>query len=295
MDNSLDRIKTDLLELSDYAYGRLRQRLTGLTDEEYRWEPAPHSWSVRPAGDGTFQMDGASMPVQPPPLTTIAWRLCHLIFVLAGERNATWIGVTPVGRLERAGEPGTAAAAIDQLDRAYALFRTHVAATDPDRLTDLMGDIASRYAQSTRAAFVLHELDELIHHAAEVAALRDLYRATRPVEPFVEACERADPAAQALLDVDPSVRERHVGLVAAMAARENWPAVRLLVDLGFDVNASAGVSALHYAAGAGELPVVRLLVEHGADTAAIDNEFERPPVDWARFFGRNEVVLYLAG
>jgi hypothetical protein len=43
-----------------------------------------------------------------------------------------------------------------------------------------MGAVAGPYVDSTRAAFVLHELDELIHHAAEVAALRDLYRALRP-------------------------------------------------------------------------------------------------------------------
>jgi hypothetical protein len=41
-----------------------------------------------------------------------------------------------------------------------------------------MGAVAGWPAESTRAAFILHELDELIHHGAEIAALRHLYRAT---------------------------------------------------------------------------------------------------------------------
>jgi hypothetical protein len=41
-----------------------------------------------------------------------------------------------------------------------------------------MGSVTRFYADSTRGAFVLHELDELIHHGAEVGVLRDLYRAS---------------------------------------------------------------------------------------------------------------------
>jgi hypothetical protein len=39
-----------------------------------------------------------------------------------------------------------------------------------------MGAIAGPYADADRVAFVVHIMDELIHHAAEVALLRDLYR-----------------------------------------------------------------------------------------------------------------------
>lgn len=40
-----------------------------------------------------------------------------------------------------------------------------------------IGEIGGPFADSTRRAFALHILDELIHHGAEVALLRDLYRA----------------------------------------------------------------------------------------------------------------------
>lgn len=174
-----DLVKADLLGLADYASDRLRARVAGLSDEEYLWEPAPGCWSVRPVGDGTFRADRVRPEPVPPPLTTIAWRLAHVIDVLAGERNATWLGVTPTGRLDRTGDPGTAAEAAAQLDEAFALFRGHVAAMDAVTLTDRLGPVAKHYAEGTRAGFVLHELDELIHHGAEIATLRDLYRATR--------------------------------------------------------------------------------------------------------------------
>src|SRR3954469_17002908 len=42
----------NLLDLSDFAWGRLRARVQGLTDEEYIWEPFDGCWSVRTTGDG---------------------------------------------------------------------------------------------------------------------------------------------------------------------------------------------------------------------------------------------------
>ena len=36
-----------LLAQFDFARERLAERLAGLTDEEYRWEPVPGCWSIR--------------------------------------------------------------------------------------------------------------------------------------------------------------------------------------------------------------------------------------------------------
>jgi hypothetical protein len=167
-------MKDDLLDLADFVYQRLRTRLDGLTDEEYLWEPAPDCWSVRPTGDGTFHADGAALPPEPAPLTTIAWRLSHVIDLLAAERNATWLGLTPTGT--PGGTPGTAGEAIAQLEQAYASFRGHL---DKAELSEMIGPVGGLYANSSRVAFVLHQLDELIHHGAEIGTMRDLYRATR--------------------------------------------------------------------------------------------------------------------
>ncbi|MGW5050338.1 DinB family protein [Actinokineospora sp. NPDC004072] len=290
--DGLERVKQDLVDAADYAFHRLRGRVDGLADEEYFWEPADGCWSVRETEDGSFRADGSPVPPVPPPLTTIAWRMCHIIDVLLAERNATWLGVEPAGRVEREGEPGTARAAIEQLEQAFAVFRGHLLAADASELTSALGPIGGPYAGSSRVSFVLHELDELIHHGAEVAVLRDLYRATRPVEPFVEVCASAGRAAvESMLAADPGLRERHRGLVGQLAGMHNWPAVHLLVELGFDANAAG---ALHHAAGAGVLPVVRLLAEHGADLTVRDTQYNLPPEGWARYFGQTKVADYLA-
>ncbi|MBC8076520.1 MAG: DinB family protein, partial [Chloroflexales bacterium] len=41
-----------LLAQFDFARERLANRLVGLTDDEYLWEPVPHCWSIRPRSAG---------------------------------------------------------------------------------------------------------------------------------------------------------------------------------------------------------------------------------------------------
>jgi len=38
------------------------------------------------------------------------------------------------------------------------------------------GPVAGPFAGDDKASFVLHQLDEQIHHGAELGVLRDLYR-----------------------------------------------------------------------------------------------------------------------
>jgi hypothetical protein len=66
-------------------------------------------------------------------LTTIAWRICHLIDMLAADRNATWIGVTPETTRERDGEPATAEQAIHGAEVASLrdLYRATAAGHEP--------------------------------------------------------------------------------------------------------------------------------------------------------------------
>jgi hypothetical protein len=39
--------RSDIIELSDYAYQRTLSRLLGLTDDEYFWEPVPGCCTIR--------------------------------------------------------------------------------------------------------------------------------------------------------------------------------------------------------------------------------------------------------
>lgn len=161
----------DLLGLSDFAWQRLRDRMAGLTDDEYGWQPVANCWTVRPVGDGTFRADGDGADHV---FTTLSWRLSHIAALLAEDRNAVWLG-RPGTDAEEPGDPGTAADALARLDAGYATWRDVVAGCTSESLSQPIGPAGGYFAKDTRRAFVLHILDELIHHGAEAALLRDLY------------------------------------------------------------------------------------------------------------------------
>ncbi|GAA3712543.1 DinB family protein [Zhihengliuella alba] len=165
----------------------LRPRLEGLTDHEYRWEPVPGCWNVRPrgesgpafegavtAGGGDFVIDFAFPEPTPPPVTTIAWRLGHLIVGVLGARNASHFGGAPIDYPTHP-YAGTAAAALEQLDEVYAHWISGVRGLGAEGLSRPCGPAEGPYAQSPLADLVLHINREVIHHGAEIALLRDLY------------------------------------------------------------------------------------------------------------------------
>ncbi|RKN40994.1 DinB family protein [Micromonospora endolithica] len=167
---------------------QLRSRLDGLTDDEYRWEPVPGCWNVRPRGSGDAPMrvgsgamtiDFAMPEPEPPPFTTIAWRLGHVIVGVLAVRNAAHFGRAPTdyGSFEYA---PTAAGALAQLDAEYATWLAGVESLGAEGLTRPCGPAEGPYADRPLATLVLHINRELIHHLAEVCLLRDLYRHTHP-------------------------------------------------------------------------------------------------------------------
>jgi len=66
-----------------------------------------------------------------------------------------------------------------------------------------------------------------------------------------------------------------------------------MVELGFDVNEVSRTAALHNAAMCGQLEMVKLLIELGANPLIGDTEFNAYPRGWAEFNGKMEVVEYL--
>ncbi|MEV4200064.1 DinB family protein [Micromonospora globbae] len=166
---------------------QLRDRLDGLTDDEYFWEPVPGCWSVRPrgagtapvrAGSGAMTIDFAMPEPEPRPFTTIAWRLGHVIVGVLAVRNAAHFGRAPTDYESFAYAP-TAAAALAQLDAEYATWQAGVESLGESDLARPCGAAEGPYAEWPLAALVLHINRELIHHLAEVCLLRDLYLHTR--------------------------------------------------------------------------------------------------------------------
>ncbi|MFF0307092.1 DinB family protein [Streptosporangium sp. NPDC004379] len=184
----------------------LRPRLDGLTDEEYLWEPVAGCWSVRPRaaaaapgatggarphGDGAaagvvgnvsgavgnrdFTIDLAIPEPSPPPVTTIAWRLAHIIVGVLGARTAAHFG-GPAAEYATFPYAGTAGEALRQLDEAYAAWADGVRALGAEGLARPCGPAEGPFADYPMAALVLHINREVIHHGAEALLLRDLYR-----------------------------------------------------------------------------------------------------------------------
>ncbi|MGC9669981.1 DinB family protein [Planosporangium sp. 12N6] len=161
----------------------LRPRLDGLTDDEYRWEPVAGCWNVRPRGTATapiaaggdFTVDFMVPEPRPVPVTTIAWRLGHIITRVLGERAASHFGAPAVDHRTFA-YSGTAAGALRQLDVAYAVWRDGVRGLGADGLARPCGPAEGAFADHPLAALVLHINREVLHHGAEVLLLRDLYR-----------------------------------------------------------------------------------------------------------------------
>lgn len=69
--------------------------------------------------------------------------------------------------------------------------------------------------------------------------------------------------------------------------------VRLLVELGWDVNARYRTTALHEAALRGDRALVDVLLALGADPRIHDTAYDSPPAGWAAHSGHTELAAYL--
>jgi len=162
---------------------QLRPRLDGLGDAEYFWEPVHDCWNVRPRGTGSapvqvgageFTIDFAFPEPDPAPVTTIAWRLGHVVVGVFGARNHGHFGGPPAD-YESWEYAETGAAALNQLDEGWARWRDGVRALDLDDLASPCGPSEGEWAEHSMAELVLHINREVLHHGSELCLLRDLF------------------------------------------------------------------------------------------------------------------------
>lgn len=262
-------LRDELATHSGYVWERTRARLAGLGDDEYVWEPAPGSWSLRERPGGRWRIDLVLPAPTPAPFTTIAWRIAHLIQCYGQRRNGVMLGVDD-GTADlpwRERETGTAGEALDALEGAHQRWVGVLSSLDDAALGAPIGAVGGPYAEASRQGFVLHMIDEFVHHAAEIAMLRDLLTATTaPV---------AAPTT-----------------VAQAAAQGRWTDVVRLLESGAAVE-NDGTTALHLAAGAGEAAVAELLIARGADRSVRDPMFQQDAAGWARYFGHPDLAVHL--
>jgi hypothetical protein len=109
----------------------------------------------------------------PAPVTTIAWRLGHVIVGVLAARNAAHFGAAPAA-YETWAYADSAAAALGQLEEQLDVWLTGVRGLGDNGLLKTVGD-KEPYPEASMADLVLHIHRELIHHLSEVCLLRDLY------------------------------------------------------------------------------------------------------------------------
>lgn len=173
-------------QLSAHWEHQVRDRLRGLTDDEYFREPVPGAWSVRRRGTGTapvqagagdMTIDFAFPAPEPAPFTTIAWRLGHVIVGVLAMRNAAHFGGAPTD-YQSFEYAATADDALAQLEREYVAWQAGVESLGEAGLLRPVGEAERGHEELSYADLVLHINREMIHHLAEICLLRDLYAHT---------------------------------------------------------------------------------------------------------------------
>ncbi len=158
---------------TERAWRNLRDRLDGLTDEEFFRQPVPDCWTVHPAPDGRWVLDYEFDPPEPPPFTTIGWRVVHLAACkfmyheyAFGPGKLTW---------EELSLPHTAAAAVQWLEEGHARVASALAGLGDQDLDGERQTHSGEMWPTWRILWTLIYHD--VHHGAEIGCLRRLFAA----------------------------------------------------------------------------------------------------------------------
>jgi hypothetical protein len=174
MEDTSSPIGRSLVTAFDYVFERLVDRLDGMTDDELFWEPVAGCWTLRRNENDEWVLDGAGggPAPGPEPVTTIAWRIVHVGGQGLGGFADMLFGGTSADAHEL---PTSAQAAIDYLQRNYRAWREGMVGLTDDQWWSALGSGWGPYAESNHVDLAIHVFDELVHHGAEIALLRDLY------------------------------------------------------------------------------------------------------------------------
>jgi hypothetical protein len=160
----------------DEAYRMLRDRVEGLNDEEFYWEPVPGSWTVRRLEGGRWAADYEEPDPIPAPFSTIGWRLvhvaeCKLMYheYAFGPGRLTW---------DELDSTHTAADAVASLVEWQGLLVADLGSLDD---ADLERPAMTNWGEEWPTwrifwTMIHHDL----WHGGELGALRDLYRLGGP-------------------------------------------------------------------------------------------------------------------
>jgi hypothetical protein len=167
--------KSSLVDQMSFAWEYMFvERMEGLTDDEYLWAPVADVWTVHPGEGHAAPTIDLQRRVEPAPFTTIAWRMHHMADFFT-KRRVNHFG-DPASEKMDAPVTLSAGEGMANLTRAYERWKAELDAMPVERLSAPCGPAEGQFAESPFADLILHINREFIHHAAECALLRDLYR-----------------------------------------------------------------------------------------------------------------------
>ncbi len=112
---------------------------------------------------------------EPAPVTTIAWRLAHVIVEVLAMRTASHFGGPPADYDELGTTPPPPRRRSPSSTSSTTRGRPGWPRSDEEGLARSCGEAEGPFAAYPLAALVLHINREMIHHGAEICLLRDLY------------------------------------------------------------------------------------------------------------------------
>lgn len=167
--------KKELIDQMDFAWEyHFLERMKGLTDAEFLWEPVEDTWTIHPGEHGNPPTVDPHEYVVPAPFTTIAWRMYHMTDFFTRR----WVNHFGDPESDKMEAPITISAseAMENLRFAYERWKESLQAMPEERLGSRTGEAEGPYAEYPFTTLVLHISREFIHHSAECCLIRDLYR-----------------------------------------------------------------------------------------------------------------------
>lgn len=173
-----------LAEALRFVGARSGRVLAGLNDDEFFWEPVAGCWTIRRrqpgevqgspscTGRGDYVLDDAAEDPDPPPFTTIAWRIGHLVLINEMFSNHL-LGPGGLG-FDDIEMPGSAEEGVASWRESYGRFTEQLS-----EVADLTPEVQVPWgAQKSQSLWhwTLVLMHENIHHLAESGVVRNLYR-----------------------------------------------------------------------------------------------------------------------
>jgi len=170
-----------LLSQFQKASEHLVETLADITDDEFFWEPVAGCWTVHDRSEkrassaddsGRWVIDYEMPAPSPAPVTTIAWRTVHIAAVNYLYWDYAFGPATAPFDLEM---PGDARSAVNWLRESQQPLMVELAGIGDDSAFDRL--VGTNWGARWPVSRIFTTLiNEQVHHGAEIALLRDLYR-----------------------------------------------------------------------------------------------------------------------